>query len=299
MSTARHDTYPAIDPSKSNFAGKVVLVTGASKGIGKAISLAFTQANVSSLILLARSDLSAVKAACEAAQRPGQNLKVLTIRTDVTKTADVVAAAQKVKETFGRLDILINNAGYLEAVTLLGESDPADWWTSFEVNVKGTYEPIRAFLPLLIESGGDKTVLNISSVGAHFVDPTFAAYKVLNLSHLASDLGADPLYDQASKLAVLRLTEIINAEYGAKGVLAHVVHPGEIATDMSHKMPEDFKKRLVDTPEVGAHALTWLVRERREWLAGRYISCQWDVDELLAKRQDIIDGDKLRVRMVV
>ncbi|KAI0728314.1 putative oxidoreductase [Fomitopsis betulina] len=280
VSTARHDTYPAIDPSKSNFAGKVVLVTGASKGIGKAISLAFTQANVSSLILLARSDLSAVKAACEAAQRPGQNLKVLTIRTDVTKTADVVAAAQKVKETFGRLDILINNAGYLEAVTLLGESDPADWWTSFEVNVKGTYEPIRAFLPLLIESGGDKTVLNISSVGAHFVDPTFAAYK-------------------ASKLAVLRLTEIINAEYGAKGVLAHVVHPGEIATDMSHKMPEDFKKRLVDTPEVGAHALTWLVRERREWLAGRYISCQWDVDELLAKRQDIIDGDKLRVRMVV
>lgn len=181
MATARHDTYPAIDPSRSNFAGKVVLVTGASKGIGKAIAFAFAQANVSGLVLLARSDLSAVKAASEAAQRPGKNLKVLAIRADVTKTVDVVAAAQKVKETFGRLDILINNAGYLEEITLLGESDPVDWWTSFEVNVKGTYEPIRAFLPLLIESGGDKTIVNISTVAAHFLDPKFAAYKVRNL----------------------------------------------------------------------------------------------------------------------
>ena len=195
MATARHDTYPAIDPSKSNFAGKVVVVTGASKGIGKAIALAFAQANVSGLALLARSDLSAVKAACEAAQRPGQNIKILTIRADVTKTADVVAAAQKVKETFGRLDILINNAGYLEEVTLLGESEPIDWWRSFEVNVKGTYEPIHAFLSLLIESGGDKTIVNLSTVGAHFVDPTFAAYKVKDL--LAMTRRADPVLIRA------------------------------------------------------------------------------------------------------
>ena len=195
VATARHDTYPAIDPSKSNFAGKVVVVTGASKGIGKAIALAFTQANVSGLALLARSDLSAVKAACEAAQRPGQNIKILTIRADVTKTADVVAAAQKVKETFGRLDILINNAGYLEEVTLLGESEPIDWWRSFEVNVKGTYEPIHAFLSLLIESGGDKTIVNLSTVGAHFVDPTFAAYKVKDL--LAMTRRADPVLIRA------------------------------------------------------------------------------------------------------
>ena len=141
--TVHHDTYPAVNPSKANLAGKVVVVTGASRGIGKVIALAFTQANVSGLVLLARSDLGAIKAACEAAQRPGQNLKVLTIRTDVTKTAEVVAAAQKVKETYGRLDILINNAGYLEDLTLLGDSDPVDWWTSFEVNVKGVYNFIQ------------------------------------------------------------------------------------------------------------------------------------------------------------
>ena len=103
---------------------------------------------------------------------------MLTIRTDVTKTAEVVAAAQKVKEVYGRLDILINNAGYLEDLTLLGDSDPVDWWTSFEVNVKGTYEPIRALLPLLIESNGDKTIVNISTIAAHFPEPKSAAYKV-------------------------------------------------------------------------------------------------------------------------
>ena len=72
-----------------------------------------------------------------------------------------------------------------------------------------------------------------------------------------------------------------------------------IPTVMSDKMPDDFKGFLIDTPESAAHTLTWLVRERREWLAGRYFSCQWDVDDLLAKKQEIIDGNKLRIRMIV
>lgn len=69
-------------------------------------------------------------------------------------------------------------------------------------------------------------------------------------------------------------------EYHTRGVLAIAVHPG-------------------DTAELPAHATVWLVRERRDWLAGRYFSCQWDVDELLAKKQEIVDGDKLKMRMVV
>lgn len=68
---------------------------------------------------------------------------------------------------------------------------------------------------------------------------------------------------------------------------------------MSAKMPEEMMHILVDTPEVAAHTILWLVNERREWLAGRYVSCQWDVEALLAKRQEIIDGDKLKVKLVV
>ena len=65
------------------------------------------------------------------------------------------------------------------------------------------------------------------------------------------------------------------------------------------RAPSDMQHILVDTPEIAAHALTWLVRERRDWLAGRYFVCQWDVDELQAMKQNILEGDKLKVRMVV
>lgn len=64
-------------------------------------------------------------------------------------------------------------------------------------------------------------------------------------------------------------------------------------------MPRDMWYILVDTPEVVAHTVLWLTKERREWLAGRYISCQWDVEALHARKQEIIDGDKLKVRLIV
>jgi len=51
--------------------------------------------------------------------------------------------------------------------------------------------------------------------------------------------------------------------------------------------------------EIASHTIVWLIGERREWLGGRYVSCQWDVDELLAKRQEIVDGDKLKVKLIV
>ena len=98
---------------------------------------------------------------------------------------------------------------------------------------------------------------------------------------------------------MLRFTEFINAEYGDKGVLAYTLHPGAIPTDMSYSMPSDMLHVLVDTPELASHTILWLIKERREWLAGRYLSCQWDVEELLARKQEIVDGDKLKVRMVV
>lgn len=104
---------------------------------------------------------------------------------------------------------------------------------------------------------------------------------------------------QANKLAILRFTEVTVAEYGDKGVLAYAVHPGAVATDMGNQMPDAFKHILVDTPEIAAHGVVWLVREKPEWLSGRYFSCQWDVDELAAKKKEIVEGDKLKIKMVV
>ena len=100
---------------------------------------------------------------------------------------------------------------------------------------------------------------------------------------------------------MLRFTEFINTEYGDKGVLAYSVHPGAVESDMSVSMPDDMLALgiLVDTPELSAHSLVWLVKERREWLAGRFVDCRWDVETLLAKKREITDGDKLKVRMAI
>ena len=102
-----------------------------------------------------------------------------------------------------------------------------------------------------------------------------------------------------SKLAVVRFAEYISSEYKDKGVIAYSVHPGGIPTEMGLKLPDALHSNLIDTLEVAAHTTLWLVKERREWLAGRYIICQWDVDALLAKKQEIVDGDKLKVRMAL
>ena len=127
--------------------------------------------------------------------------------------------------------------------------------------------------------------MTISSVGAHCVSPGLSAY-------------------QPSKLAVLRLTEFIAAEYADKGIIAFSVHPGNILTDMvggGEGMDEALKAVFTDTPEVCADSLVFLTKERREWLSGRYVNCTWDMPELVseANNKQIMEEDMLKVRLVV
>ncbi|KIK71543.1 hypothetical protein GYMLUDRAFT_149505 [Collybiopsis luxurians FD-317 M1] len=280
--TECHDTYDAINPLNADLSGKIILVTGASKGIGKAISIAYAQARASGLALLARniSGLEATRNACLEAERPVQNQRILLLSTDSTDTEAVAAALKQVEATFQRLDIVVNNAG-LDNFQKVGDVDPNEWWDIWTVNIKGLFNVTRAALPLLISSDGLKTIVNLTSVGAHGLTPGVSAYQIW------------------IKLAVLRLSELIVSEYKDQGILCYAVHPGAIATDMAAQMPEDWMFVLVDTPEVAAHSIVFYTKERREWLAGRYISAQWDVDELLAKKEEIVIGDKLKVRMVV
>ncbi|GJE98166.1 SDR family oxidoreductase [Phanerochaete sordida] len=278
----RHETYPAIDPTKANLSGKVVVVTGASRGIGKAIALAVAQAGTKGLALFARGSLDAVKAECLAAQRQGHPLEVLTAQVDVTNEAQVAAAAKQVEATFGRVDIVVNNAGYLEPYNFIADTVSAEWWRGFEINVQGTYFVTRAFLPLLIKSDGDKTVVNVSSGGAFMFLPRYSAYAL-------------------SKLAEIRFSEVLVAEYGAQGILSYAVHPGMNDTDMTKQLPPDVQAIVtyLDTPEFAANTLLWLIKERRDWLAGRYVDCNWDMEALEAKKQEIVEGDKLKLTLSI
>lgn len=215
-----NDIYPAISASVTpslHQAGKVVLITGAGRGIGRAAALQFAHAQVSTIILCARTSTQLEEVAA-AIRQISKEIKVLTYSVDVTNETAVNELASEITQIEGRLDVLVNNAGASERWVLLEDSNPQDWWNTFEINVKGPYLFTRAFLPLLVKTAADHAatvdVVNMSSIGAHVVVPTASAYQI-------------------TKLALCRLTEFIHAEYAAKGVNAVAMHPGGVPTKMS------------------------------------------------------------------
>lgn len=216
-----NDTYPAIDSAtKSDHSGKIVFITGASYGIGKATAISYAKAGAEGIILAARSDLSAVETAVqEAAKTAGKKApRVLVLKMDVANEASVADGAAAVEKEFGRLDILINNAGYLSEFVPIGDSVPENWWRNFEVNIKGVYLVSRALLPLLLK-GGDKTIVNLGSIGSHMTFGGGSGY-------------------QTTKFALLRMTEILQSDYDEQGILAYCVHPGGIMTELGHGLPD-------------------------------------------------------------
>jgi NAD(P)-dependent dehydrogenase (short-subunit alcohol dehydrogenase family) len=177
--TVHNDTYDFISTAKADLSGTSVFITGASKGIGRATALSYAAAGCSKIAIGARSDLASlaeeIKKAAAAAHKAQPH--IVTLKLDVTSDESVKAAADKVAAEFGgALDVLVNNAGYLEDWRAVGESNPGEWWTTWEINIKGTYLCSRYFIPLLLK-GNLKTNILTSSFGAIMVAPTASAYQ--------------------------------------------------------------------------------------------------------------------------
>lgn len=210
--TLHSDTYEAINSSNANLHGKNVFICGASKGIGRSISLSFAKAGASCIAIGARSDTAGlekdIKDAAAAAKKSPP--RVLQIKLDVTDQKSSENAAANIENQFGKLDILVQNAGIVGAPDPIVDSDPETWWRTWDVNVRGAYLVTRACLPLMLR-GGEKQIVNVSSVGAHLISPGLSSY-------------------QTSKLALLRFTEFLISEYGEKGVVAFCIHPGNIVS---------------------------------------------------------------------
>lgn len=208
--TVRGEPYPAIDSSKANFHGRSVFVCGASKGIGRAIAVAYARAGAPSITIGARSDLAPTeKAIGEAAAAVGKSPpKVLQVKIEVTDQTSVDSAVQEIEKTFHRLDIVVHNSGVFGAPAPIAESNPESWWNTWDVNVRGPYLVTRACLPLLLK-GGDKQIVYVTSVGAWITNPGLSAY-------------------QSSKLALARFSEFVNVEYGEQGLVAFSIHPGNV-----------------------------------------------------------------------
>jgi NAD(P)-dependent dehydrogenase (short-subunit alcohol dehydrogenase family) len=216
--TLHNDINPSTDPTKSDLSqpSKVVLITGAGRGIGRSIALRYAESGVACIIICARtaSELDEVE---NSIKKLDTTVKVRKLPLDVTNESQVLAAAETVKEEEGRLDILINNAGFSPPWVSITESNPEDYWQTWAVHIKGTYLMLHAFLPLMVATAtisGAVDVINVNSIGAHVTLHGASAY-------------------QTSKFALLRLTEFVEIEYAAKGVNCFSVHPGGVLTEMS------------------------------------------------------------------
>ncbi|PLB52100.1 oxidoreductase [Aspergillus steynii IBT 23096] len=277
--TLHQDTYPFT--SSSDHRSHAVLITGASRGIGKAIAPSFTRAGASSIAIAARSDLHDLESSIiHTSQRAGHAPpKVLPLALDVTDEAAVSNAAAQAEAQFGHLDILVNNAGRLEALHAIGDSDPSEWWRTCKVNLKGTYLVTRAFLPLLLRGQG-RTIVNMSSIGAIMQTPGMSGYQI-------------------SKSAVLRFTDLLASEYRDQGILSFAMYPGPVATDLIKVFLQKERGIFVNSPGLCGDTIAWLTQERRQWLAGRLVGANWDMAEFVGRREEIENDRKLKMEMVL
>ncbi|KIX05598.1 uncharacterized protein Z518_06470 [Rhinocladiella mackenziei CBS 650.93] len=277
-----NDTYPFIDSAtRSNHTGRAIFISGGNRGIGKGIAMSFARAGASFIGLGCNDGFGNVKAELErAAENAGRSTpQVLCLQLDITQSTSVAQAASELRKHTSRLDILVNNAGFMTPALPVVEAEENLWWTTFEVNLKGIFLMCKYFTEFLTKTAdGLKTIVNINSAAA------------LNLRPNASAYGT-------SKLAQLKFTEFLLVEQARQGLIAFSVHPGGIMTQLAEAMPKETHAGFTDTPELAGDTIAFLTQKRRQWLTGRYISCTWDMEELLGREDEIQQGDKLKVRL--
>lgn len=286
--SAHHARYDAIDPQsalKDSATGKVIFITGASRGIGQATATAFAEAGAMAVYLTARSK-EALEVTQNLVKKANPDTQCAYSVCDVTEPKQVEAAVKDCIAQFGGIDVADANAGYLGPWVKIGESDPEGWWRNWEVNMKGSYHVIRYTLPHLIESAKARAsegrsgghLILISSIGAQFVMPGASDY-------------------QTSKHAINRLCEFVQSDHDEDGIKCFAIHPGGVATDIGHNMPAHMHEHLVDTPDLAACFAVWLCSGNADWAKGRYLSANWDVYEFTALQTEILRDDLLVNRL--
>ena len=189
--------------------GKTVLITGASRGIGEATARLFAQKGAH-VVLTARS----AAVIDEIARDIGEN--AMAVACDVAKYGDMRDAVEHAVGRFGGIDILIGNAGVIEPVAMLAESDPAAWGQAIDINLKGVYHGMRAVMPHMLEQGHG-TIITISSGAAHNALEGWSHYC-------------------ASKAGAAMMTKAAHVEGAGHGLRVMGLSPGTVATQMQREI---------------------------------------------------------------
>jgi len=239
--------------SRFSLAGKCAVVTGGSRGIGRAIALGLAYADAD-VLLTYREKSAEADAVVKAIEAKGRRAKAL--RMDVTDRASVEAAVQAA-DAFGSVSILVNNAG-VNKPTDFDQISDADWDNILATNLKGPFMAAQAFLPLLKKAGGGAMV-HIGSVSGQYGGPRTAHYA-------------------ASKAGLISLAQVIARFGAAHNIRSNVVAAGMIASDMAggglqaasvQKAAENILLKRMGSPDEVADAVVFLASD-----AASYITAQ-------------------------
>ena len=236
--------------------GQTALITGAARGIGKAIALKFAAegANIAFCDIVIDENALATKAELEAL-----GVKVLAMQGDVSSFDSAAAIVKQTVETFGGIDILVNNAG-ITRDGLLIRMDEKAWDDVLMINLKSVYNYCHAAVPVMMKVRKG-CIINVSSVaGLHG--------------------NAGQCNYSASKGAIVAFTRTLAKEIGPRNIRVNAIAPGFIITDMTAKMPEEIRKqweasiplRRGGTPEEIAKVCCFLASDLASYVSGQVIT---------------------------
>ena len=235
-----------------NMSSKTVLITGASRGIGEATAYVFAKAGAN-VVLAARDTSATGRIAAEIGD------KARAIACDVSRFDDVVAAVALCENAFGRLDVLIGNAGVIEPIGQMDSLDPEAWAKVIDVNLKGVFFGMRAAIPVM-KAQGSGTIITISSGAAHNA--------LEGWSHYCS-----------SKAGAAMLTQCADKENRGSGLRIMGLSPGTVATEMQREIKRSGVNPVAQLewsdhipPNWPARALLWMCGPAGDDYLGQEIS---------------------------
>lgn len=228
-----------------NLNGKTAIVTGASRGIGRAIALSLAEAGAKLVINYSSNETAAELVKSEIESIGGS---VVICRADVSDFNKAEMLINTTLEHFGRIDILVNNAG-IARDSLLARMKPEEWQAVIDINLTGTYNCCRAVLkPLLKQKSGGR-IINIASIAGIFGNSGQANYA-------------------ASKGGVIAFTRSLAKELGSRNITVNAVAPGFIETEMTKVLSEQLKEQALSRISLGRFGRPEEVAEVVLFLAG-------------------------------